>query len=170
MAELIGRHEVCLCQEYPRLYRALVGHHNVSVEPRQVEIVATGLYDESDIDVRRDHLGIHRLAGALAAKERLPRKDTMNYRGTAQGVALHTHPVAHTRQIADVLYRETELAGEFSIVLDVLITDKECIPIDGRYARKAVSRLQQGGGTLLKPVVKSQIRQLHSLLCTELSR
>jgi hypothetical protein len=142
MAEFIRRHEVRLCHKYPRFNRAIVGHHKVSVEPRQVEIVTTGLYDESDIDVRRDHLGIHGLAGALAAQERLPWQDAMNHGGTARDMALHTHPVAHTRQIGGAINCETELACEFREYLGVLITDKECIPIDGRYARNAVSRLQ----------------------------
>jgi len=70
-------------------------------------------------------------------------------------VALHTHPVAHTRKIAGGLNLETELAREFRISLSVLISDEECASVDGRDARNAVSRLQEGGGTLLKPVVKS---------------
>lgn len=155
MTEFLGRHEVGLRQEYPRLNRALVGHHQVSVEPRQVEIVATSLHDEGDIDVRRDHLGIHGLAGALAAQERLPWQDVMNHGGAARGMALHTYPVAHARQIGGGGNGETELAREFRGCLGILTPDEKGAPVDGRDARDAVSRLQDGGGTLLKPVVKS---------------
>lgn len=79
----------------------------------------------------------------------------MDHGGPARGVPLHTHPVAHTRQIADGPDVETELAREFRITLGVLIPDQEGIPVNGRNTRHAVSRLQEGGGLLLKPAVKA---------------
>jgi hypothetical protein len=110
MIQFLRRYEVCLGQQYPRLNRTLVGHNKVSVEPRQVEIVATSLHYEGDIDVRRNHLEVYGLAGALAAQERLPRDNAVNNGGAARPMTLHTHPVAHTRQLDGGLDCETELA------------------------------------------------------------
>jgi hypothetical protein len=79
----------------------------------------------------------------------------MNHGGTARCVALHTHPVAHTRQIGGRFNRETELARKFRISLCILIPDDEGATIDGGDARNALSRLKERGGMLRKPVVKS---------------
>jgi hypothetical protein len=78
-------------------------------------------------------------------------------------VTLNTHPVAHTRQIDSGLNDVTELSRDFRISFAVLISDEESTPINGRDARNAVSRLQEGGGTVLKPAIKSKISQIHCL-------
>jgi hypothetical protein len=141
MIEFLRRYEVCLGQQYPRLNRALVGHHKVSVKPRQVKIVATSLHYQGDIDIRRNHLEVYGFAGVLTAQERLPLDNAMNNGGAARCVALHTNPVAHTRQVDSGLDCETELTREFRICLGVLMSDEECTPIDGRDARNAVPGL-----------------------------
>lgn len=77
-------------------------------------------------------------------------------------MALHTHPIAHTRQIGGGVNCETELARKFRRCLGILTPDEEGTPIDSRDTRYGVSRLQDGGGMLLKPVVKSYSGQFHT--------
>ena len=76
---------------------AFACHHQVPVEPTDVEIEVTGLDDEGDIDVCCDHLEVDGLAGGLATQEGPSRKDRMNDRRAARRVVLHAHPVSYAR-------------------------------------------------------------------------
>ena len=155
LLELFGRDQVRLGENDPRFDRTFIGHYQVAVESSQVEIVFTGLHDEGDINVCRNHLGIDCLAWALTTQECLPWNHAMNQGGTARGMTLNTHPVPHARKIACSLNRETELARELRIRLGVLISNEKSAPINGCDARQAVPRLQKIGRPQLKPVVKS---------------
>ena len=65
LLQVFGCDQVGLRQDDQRLNVAFACHHQVPVEPPYVEIEVTGLDDEGDIDVCRDHLEVHGLAGAL---------------------------------------------------------------------------------------------------------
>ena len=160
--EEMPAHLICaiVCSNFsgknnPWLNVALVGHNQVAIESPYVEIILAGLDNKGDVDVRGDHLKVHGLAGALAAQERFSWYHVMNDGRATRCVALHTHPVSHTRQVDGRLNRKTEFAGEFRVSLLVLISDEECPPINSRDARNTVSRLEEASRSLLEPIVKA---------------
>ena len=95
--QVFGCDQVGLRQDDKGLNMAFACHHQVPVEPPYVEIEMAGLDDEGDIDVCRDHLEVHGLAGSLATQERPSRKDRMNDRRAARRIVLHAHPISNAR-------------------------------------------------------------------------
>src|SRR3972149_1580623 len=130
---LIGCDQIDLAQDDEWLYMAFVCHHKVSVEPYNIEIVMTGLNNERNVDICRDHLEVYYPAGTLATQERLPGQDLMNDCHAAGVVVFYINPVADTRQSKIGLSRELEFPCKFGGNFLVFISDDACAPVNCCY-------------------------------------
>ena len=76
--QLFRGDQVGLGQDQHRLDAPVAGHHQVAVQPVQVEIIVARLDDEGGVDVGRDHLQVHVPAGGFAAQEGPSRQDAVD--------------------------------------------------------------------------------------------
>ena len=161
--QLFGRNQVCLAQHNPRFDMAFTGHHQVSIEPRQIEIISTSLDDKSHVDVGCDHLEIDGLARTLATQETLSRQNCLNNGRAAGGMAFDAHPIADARQVDSRFCRETNLACQFCERLSAIIPHEERSPINRSDAGNALPWLLTIADAVLKPFVEAhQSRSMFS--------
>ena len=88
--------QVDLGQQHDRLRPALPGHRQVALEPAWAEVERQRLREEHDVDVRREHLLLHRVPDLLARDGRAPRQDGVDQ----AGLGIDRDPVADGGQAA----------------------------------------------------------------------
>ena len=118
--ELRGGVEVGLRQHDHRPRAALPGEDEVALEPAQVEVLVHRGDEESDVDVRREHLLLGRLPGGLARELRVPRQDGGDRAGLLLQVGHDDDPVAHDREIGGARRFVDEAASDLAAKLTVL--------------------------------------------------
>ena len=97
--EHLGRDEIGLGEEDAGRRPAVPDHDQVALESLQIEVVVTGLHDEDDIDVRRDHLELDGLSGRLATQAGPALEDGVHDAERIARRLLDTDPVADARPL-----------------------------------------------------------------------
>jgi len=140
---------------------AVPDHHEVALQPSDIEIEVAGLHDERHVDVCRNHLEFDVAAGGFAPEEGSAWQQVVNAGLRASIAVVHAHPIAHARKFGGGLGEVKEFAGQFGWHLAVLAPDQ--VPPSVNRSDPGYGQIgpTQFTGFVRQPAIQTKFTEFH---------
>lgn len=153
--------QIRLRQKHHGLDMAVPDHHEVALQPSDIEIEVAGLHDERHVDVCRNHLELDVAAGGFAPEEGSAWQQVVNA-GLRAGIAVvHAHPIAHAWKFGGGLGEVEEFAGQFGWHLAVLAPDQVSPPVNRGDPGDGQIGPTQFAGFVRQPGIQTKFTEFH---------
>lgn len=140
---------------------AVPGHHEVALQPSDIEIEVTGLHDERHVDVCRNHLELDVAAGGFAAEEGSAWQKVVNARLRADIAVVQAHPIADAWKFGGGPGKVKEFSGQFGWHLAILVPDQVPPSINCTDPGDGQIGLTQFPGFFRQPGIQAKFTEFH---------